>query len=791
MAKRQLLITLIICIVTALPAAAAGDYVLQSMERTDEFDQSRLLFGFSKLPGFQLKTSGQRVDLLLHQTSVAASLKTLPEDDKIVRVLFAGKPQELLVSILLRKIPAQVSATRSATTGQITLDIRWRPDDKHRPAIAFQLSGMPAAHQTLQGIATLQQSSAYAGHWKDFFRTFATPLEISIPLRATLPPLPPLAANPVDNSLNQLLQMANAGHWQALAKKLQNSPASPSHPRLLLHAETLLRTGQPRQALRVLEKQGAHRPGDHEPLADRATYLQAVAEARCGLPYQARCTLSLLLERKPGESHLTPQARLLQAELLLTIGRCKEACGILEEPVQKWPVALQRPVQWRRAQALAATGRTGQAEQLFRRLFSRSDHWAKYADIRYHAGLASLKSGQYRQAGNLFTLLEKQLRTPTGRGKALFYAARAAYLDNDLKTALVILEQLRDNFEGSEPGFRAWLALLDHRMASDRNPDFLQTARDYATIARHAPLRPLREEAALKQALVHYLHRQPEKAARLLQGFLRNFAGGPLRKEATALLSEILPPLIENLIRNGQDMKAVTLVEENRELLIDGNLSWPFLPALAQAYRRLGLWEKACKSYYFMIDRGPAGSQDEAAYLPLVQLLIDRGQYAMAASLAERYLQKFSHGKQRDKLFELQLAALEQSKRLDEAAALLKQARQPLTETIALQGARIHWKRGASQDIIDQPPLLDHTADGQLLRAEALFHAAHEAEAYPLYEGLRQHEEYAEQATYRCAQIKLRTGERRLALKLFARLTENGNNSFWARLARDAIAAQK
>ncbi len=46
------------------------------------------------------------------------------------------------------------------------------------------------------------------------------------------------------------------------------------------------------------------------------------------------------------------------------------------------------------------------------------------------------------------------------------------------------------------------------------------------------------------------------------------------------------------------------MVEKNRELLINGNLAWPFLPDLAKAYARLGLWEKACKSYFFLIDRG-------------------------------------------------------------------------------------------------------------------------------------------------------------------------------------------
>ena len=603
-----------------------------------------------------------------------------------------------------------------------------------------------------------------------------------------MPVLPSWPIDKGENTGHPLVQLANTGQWQLLLEKIKKAPKSGAPDiTTVLHAEALLRAGHPDRALEVLHRQRS--PLKDAALANRAAYLRALSEAICGDPYQARASLLPLLEQQNATAVMTPFGRLLDAELLLAIGRHAQAYEILKEPVQNWPTNLQRPVQWRRAEALTLIGKTTEANRNFQHLFNRTDLYAKFPEIRYHAALASLKTGLYRQAEQYFRTLATDLHNSVDHGNALVYAARAAYLDNDLKSALVTLEQLRDNYEGTEPGYRAWLALLDHRFQKRGSMAVAQIARDYGTIAKQAPIRGLREEAAFKQALVLYLHQQPERAAKLLQIFLNNFSHGPLLNEARALLSEILPPLIQGLITNGHDMKAVVMVEQNRELLINGNLAWPFLPDLAKAYTRLGLWEKACKSYFFLIDRGTKRQQDKAYYLPLTQLLHDRAEYAMAASFAQRYLDKYPSGADREKLFELQLAALEKSNRLDDAVKLLKQPKHPQSDGIELQSARIHWKREEITEIINQPKGLNNTHEGLYLRAEALFRASRSTEALSLYEQLQQQTEYADQATYRCGQIKLKAGDTHLALKLFGQLAENSPASFWGRLAKDAIDA--
>ncbi|WP_041531292.1 tetratricopeptide repeat protein [Syntrophotalea carbinolica] len=788
MIKLRLLVIVLLLIGSVLPVRAADVHRLQNLTKVDEFDQSRVVFDFSKLPEFHLETSGQRVDLLFQQTDIGSSLTTLPEDDKIVKVLLARKQEELLVSILLHKIPTRVATIESPARQQITLDIRWPTEGAQRPAVAFQLSGMPTAHKSLDSIATPQLNSVYTGRWQDFFKVFHTRPDIQTPMQYSLPALPSWPTDRTEPILHKALKLANSGKWQTLAAELKQAgiPVT-GHPGAELKAEALLRTGHAKRAVQILNALKTEEGDAAQPA--RANYLCALAEAASGAPYQARCSLAPVLAASATTSPLTPYARLLEAELLLAIGKHAQAYALLKKPVQHWPNALQRTVQWRRSQALLHMGKKTKAARGFRRMYSRPDLHARFPDIRYDAGLSCLETGRYKEAEVHFVELSQSLHDPIQHGNAEFCAAKAAYLAKDRKRALVSLEQLRDNYEGTETGFFAWMALLDHRFSNQENVSFLQIARDYGTIAENAPLRSLREEAAIKQALVHHLHNQQDRAAALLKVFLRNFSRGPFQKEAKTLLSEILPPLIEKLIRDGHDLEAVVMVEEHRDLLIDGNLSWSFLPDLAQAYTRLGLWQKASKTYFFLIDRKGAGHRDKAYYLPLVQLLHDRSQYAMAISLARRYLEKYPSGKDRLQLFELQLMAMAKSNRLDEAVQLLQKYKHLTNADIALQSAVIHWKQGNSRRIIQQPKSLNDTPEGLLLRAEALFKETRNAEALDLYEQLRRHKTYADQATYRCGQIKLLSGDNQSALKLFRQVAENKQASFWARLAKDAIAA--
>lgn len=194
MTRLRLIITIFFFVGSVLPARAADSYTLHNLVKFDVFDQSRIVFDFSDLPEFRLETSGQRIDLLFSNTDVSSNLQVLPEDDKIVKVLLARKPNELLVSILLHKIPTRVTTIKTPSSKQIALNINWATDGARRPAVAFQLSGMPSAHATLKNISTPQFTSKYTGQWQDFskqsmrYLRFRCPYDI--PFRNCLRGLP-------------------------------------------------------------------------------------------------------------------------------------------------------------------------------------------------------------------------------------------------------------------------------------------------------------------------------------------------------------------------------------------------------------------------------------------------------------------------------------------------------------------------------------------------------------------------------------------------------------------------
>lgn len=775
-------------LLTGLGQVEAATPQLQRMTKKDELAVSRVSLQCSALPEFRVETNGQRIDVLLTGTSLAPNLPLPPEDDKIVRVLLASKPGELLISILVHRIPHRVVATPKPARSEIELEITWNERGPRRPAIARSLSG-----QSLPGAegwrATPRQVSAYTGRWQDFFNDFQVPVDIRIPMRYSFPILPPLRGENAAENRQPALRLAAAGHWQAAMAWLEARPGALSQNlERTLRAEALLRLGQARRGLSALPPADASL---HPDLLQRCAYLRGLAQATLQQPYQARIALAPLLAAPAAQGPMGPAARLLAAELMLTIGKPEAADTLLAE--HPWPSPLRNIAALRQAEVHTRLGRGQQAAPAFRQFLDRGFHPARQPASRLRAAQALFAAGEYALAEQLFTQLAEQLPQTNDQNKARFSAALAIYRQGKHQDAMLVWEEIQSAAPTSEAGFRSGCKILDHRMLQDEVEARQEIADGYGHIARRAPLRSLREEAALKQALVHYLHGERSQAAELLSAFRRNFSAGPLRPEADALLVELLPPLITQLIAAGDDRKAAALVEINRQLLLNGTMNWAFLPELAGAFVRLGLWDKACNSYLFLLDQQRGRDTEQLYYLPLVQLLYDRAQYDMAADFANRYRQRFPRGEDRFHLYRLQLAALQRAGRLDDADALMNQPGQPTDQEIAQVATHIGWQRQDLSQVIREAERLDQTgqalpAQGMLLQAEALYGTGQAQRALPLYEQLLNDTTHREQALFRCGQITLALGDRRAAREFFQQLVDKGTNARWRRLAQDALA---
>ncbi|PLX80199.1 MAG: hypothetical protein C0614_07360, partial [Desulfuromonas sp.] len=92
-------------------ALAAAGPLLDRMTKKDSLTSSHIILEFSTMPEYRIQPSGQRIDLFFSNASAAPNLHLLAEDDKIVKVLMARSSKELMVSLLLRQIPANATLT--------------------------------------------------------------------------------------------------------------------------------------------------------------------------------------------------------------------------------------------------------------------------------------------------------------------------------------------------------------------------------------------------------------------------------------------------------------------------------------------------------------------------------------------------------------------------------------------------------------------------------------------------------------------------------------------------------
>ena len=109
-----LLFLLLFFLSSSLTVHAASQVTLTGMKKLEQIDHTQIPFLFTELPSFTVEHSGQRVDLLLKEVVVSATLRSLPEDEAVVKIMLAQKYRDLLMSLLLRRAPSEV-ITESST----------------------------------------------------------------------------------------------------------------------------------------------------------------------------------------------------------------------------------------------------------------------------------------------------------------------------------------------------------------------------------------------------------------------------------------------------------------------------------------------------------------------------------------------------------------------------------------------------------------------------------------------------------------------------------------------------
>ncbi len=778
---------------SALTVRAASQVTLTEMKKQEKIDSTRLTLLFTQLPDFEVEHSGQRVDLLLKDVWVSSKLRNLPEDETVVKILLAQKHRDLFTSLLLRRPPKQVITESKNDPPRVIIDLLWEGEHGARPGVAFRIADMPARKAGKQA-KDYQQESPWAGRWRDFFQEYRSNWKLELPLRYSLPQLPPLISEQ-QSPLWPLQQFAAEGKWLSLLRKagqLDGLSSEQLYTRNLLIAEAQLRTEATAAGLARLEAlqelQGTEQI--------RVDYLTAYAQALGGQPFVAQLTLQELLPKLAIEHPLAASAYLLAAETAQASKHYQLALKYLQTAELGWPAELLAVVDLRSADALAGLGQLEQALVSYQVLAEESGLFETHLYSCNLAAGSAYQRGDYRFAVRLYRKLSEQVKAQPGADLLQYAVGAAAYAAGDQEWGVIGLQKASLDWPGQEGGDRAELRLIDHQLLTGGDFEMAKAASEYGQLGQRSGARMVREEATFKRALALYLLTDYQDSVRELMRFRREFGSSKLRREADQLLLEQLPKVVHTLLQQQRELEAVVLVEQNRNLLLRGGFEPAFLHDLAGAFTSLGLYTRAGRVLLYLFDQAKSETLRQPLYLPLAQSFLKRGELSMASDYASRYLQKYPRGDDSGALFSLLLDAFEKQGRDEELLAWLARKNRPSSPELEIRAAWIYWSQNRYPDV-GKSLERARKAVGELqvkemaLLGESYYRMNKNKAAEKIYRQLTEDPGYGAQARYRRAQILLRKQERRSALNLLAQLVDEDGSSAWGKLAQDLLIQEK
>lgn len=780
------LLLLLFFLSAAFPVRA--DTVLSSIQKQEDPRRTRITLVMSQATEFRVDSSGQRIELILKGAGAAPTLRALPEDGTLVRMTLTRRHQDLVVSLLMRRTPEHITTETLDDPTQILVDIHWLADGVVRPGIAFRVADLPPRRA---GVAAsrFEQQSPWDGRWLEFFRHYRTVWKLSVGQNLTRPPV----LNPLTDEQSPLMALqrfADDRMYLSLlqrAMQLRNLSDDQRWQRDLMMADAFLRTGSYAAGLARLD--AVRRAGTEQQI--RVDYLTAWAEAAADNAIGALLHLETHLTNLAVDHPLKVDIRLLHVETALAAAQHALAANLLTQDDIDWPDHLEPVRRIRHADALFDSGDHQRALEKYRQLAEQPLLCDFYLASCNRAAFAAFMAHDYELAQRLYRRLALRFTNEPGADMIHFAAALSTYEKGDLDWGWIELEQTTQNFPRSEGGDRAALRLLDIRVLGGETPALVDIANAYAAIGRQSEIRKVREEALFKEALTRYLAGEHLPSVQGLMLMRRDHAQSQLRPEINLLLSRQLPMVVSQLLDQGKDLQAVVMVEQNRELLLAGGYDRAFLQNLAQAFDRLGLYERSARVLLYLFDQSAGREDQRDVFLPLAQNLIKRDQYLAAGDYARQYLERYPGGEDAGALFALLIDTLERQGLEDEIRQWLKRPERPYTPAADIRAAAFYWRH---QDFANVVTSLERLAATQQLLpreqarlAESFYRLGRYPESLRMYENLLDHSDFRSQARYRTAQIQLQRGQRRAAREGLQRLVNEDASSAWGKLARDLL----
>ena len=812
---------------------AAARAELQKMQVEQDVNMVRIIFSFDRIPLHTLTTSGQKVELTLLDTSAKGEMPIPGDSDSIARVLLGEATDRLLLSFLLRRPPRFVNAIKRNDEKQIVLDMYWREQDSgSRPAISRSLPG--GLHvSTAGGVSRKAIASKYRGNWEQFFRDYERPVEFDAPLGYTLPPFPLIGlCLPVNESIPlEVLGAGEAKRWDVARSAYTGIGFSvlslrEKITRDMLLAEIDVREGNCAGAYSFLERTELAVSSVTEPsgVEDQSfpelEHCRALLElylrtCRTGQSYIEQ-SLVLLTELElavaaHAELAQQPYITLLQAEAELAVGRSGVALHLLDSLEG---AALEPDSVITRRQA-DARFRRGDIEAALK-IYTELDEAGVLGDFAYSLGsyASSLYAHKnYLKAQEVFSRLHDLLEDHEQRDMARYFVAMSMLHVGNTDSALDLLGKI---MPGSCASKLAGLKLADLSAVGSSIKSREQALADYTALLSEMPARADKAEIEFKQALTYHLLHRTKEAVATLRHLLHMDRISPLRTYAQALLAEILPPYIEELIAGQQHFDAMLLVEQNRDILVATQRDYAFLLNLGKVFSELEFYARAVKLYEYVVDATAQGDKLEPVYAHLIEALYEQGDYSSVEAYAQRYLSQFRNDDtwqdeaHASAVYLNYVRALLKLGRETEADALLHTPGHPRGTALDRFFARRLWQQNEIiaagqqlQRIVTENTLVQGgvmggdggaLAEDFYIYAESLYAQKQLTSALEYYQRLVDTPEYGLAAMYRMGSILIEQGERGRGLIFLTQVAESAEtdiSSRWKRLAQQSLLIEQ
>ncbi|RMF47419.1 MAG: hypothetical protein D6751_02800 [Deltaproteobacteria bacterium] len=773
-------------IILLAPAAgqAAGDRpaVLSGVSAGGGPGQSRIKLDFDRIPAWDIRVLGQKLEIRLKDARATPNLGSLPEDENIVKTFVARDRDDLVVSVLLRRLPASAVATPDTRSHRLAVDIRWQKENGIRPAIVFDLPGMPGYRRVGSELkATGRYTSVWQGRWREFLGRPHTPVTIVPKPHWTLPLLPPPEGIDDENK-SALLE----SRWQDLILPETANLAPPARAASL---EALVRIGRYEEAARRLATIEKLPLDALAPLRTRIRYIEAVLKAKTERTFEAQ----VLLERLSGESldrALAEAVWILQVETSLVNGNPDHALELLAGRDAAGH-GMEPVVARRKADALVMKGKFEQALSLYRQLdFPNID--ASFSLAMY--ARACLATHNIEQARLAYSRLAEMPDLAESRSLlARFAALTLNRTRGQIIEQFDALQNIRWQKPESEAARRVVMLLTDIMAPASNTAGIQKQLATYDEIATRSGNLDLRLEAELKAAVLLHLAGDDRHAVQRLETLLRRTSRGLLRPDAGALLAELLPETIRGYLNDGQPLKALALVERHRDLLLQQHMPWDFLARIARAFSDLSLNRRANRIFLFLFDRAKNPTHRGEAALAVAENFAELGLWSDCLLYADRAAEHFRLEQNLARAFVLQLRARMAAWPVEKTRAWLENKGIPETAAALSLAAQFYWQLGQYSRVTELlrtlESLEDLPATDRLRLAEAALRSGQEALALTYFRQLAKHRLYGAQARYRMAGILLEQSRTDEATGLYRDLAKESNEGTgaWQRLAQDRL----